>query len=148
MILTYKQLPEYRKKVVMVDGCFDPVHAGHIAYFKGAANFGIPVFCAIENKGEILRSKGRPVLLEDAVRLCVVDAIRHVQYVHLNTTSTADILRRIQPVKYIKGDDWKGKLPKDETKTCRELGIEIVYLDTVSDSSSKILSEYLRQCHD
>ena len=36
MILHSNDLSRYRGKVTMVDGCFDPLHTGHISYFKEA----------------------------------------------------------------------------------------------------------------
>ena len=36
MILSFEQLVDYRGEVAMVDGAFDPLHHGHIAYFKAA----------------------------------------------------------------------------------------------------------------
>ena len=38
MILTFDQLAALRGSVSMVDGAFDPLHAGHIEYFRGIAN--------------------------------------------------------------------------------------------------------------
>jgi hypothetical protein len=35
-----------------------------------------------------------------------------------------------------------GRLPSDQVAICGEHGIEIVYLDTVLDSSSRILQQF------
>jgi hypothetical protein len=46
----------------------------------------------------------------------------------------------------VKGSDWRERgLPPEQIAICREHGIEIVYLDTVLDSSSRILKEYCAQ---
>ena len=37
MIVDSRGLAELARKVVMVDGSFDPLHDGHIAYFEAAA---------------------------------------------------------------------------------------------------------------
>ena len=37
MLLTFDQLKDYRGRVAMVDGAFDPLHRGHIEYFRSAA---------------------------------------------------------------------------------------------------------------
>jgi hypothetical protein len=48
----------------------------------------------------------------------------------------------------VKGSDWRARgLPAEQVAICREHGIEIVYLDTVLDSSSRILKEYCAQPH-
>jgi hypothetical protein len=43
----------------------------------------------------------------------------------------------------VKGKDWEGRLPPEQVVICRDCGIEIVYLDTVTDSSSRLLRQYL-----
>ena len=40
MIVGYKDLARYRKKVAMVDGAFDPLHHGHVEYFARAKEIG------------------------------------------------------------------------------------------------------------
>jgi hypothetical protein len=51
----------------------------------------------------------------------------------------------LRPRYYVKGKDWQGRLPPDQVVICRELGIEVVYLDTVLDSSSRLLKQYCDQ---
>jgi len=64
---------------------------------------------------------------------------------HINQFDTETILRELQPKYYVKGKDWDGRLPSDQVRICGEHGIEIVYLDTVIDSSSRILKSYTEQ---
>ena len=45
MIVAFEDLAAYRGKVAMVDGAFDPLHAGHIEYFERAAGLGLPLLC-------------------------------------------------------------------------------------------------------
>jgi hypothetical protein len=59
---------------------------------------------------------------------------------------TETVLRQLQPRYYVKGSDWRARgLPAEQIEICREHGIEIVYLDTVLDSSSRILKDYCAQ---
>jgi bifunctional ADP-heptose synthase (sugar kinase/adenylyltransferase) len=74
-----------------------------------------------------------------------VDAIRFIDYVHLASGATASVLRALAPAVYAKGADWQGRLPDEETASCAELGIEVVYLDTVRDSSTALLERYDRR---
>jgi hypothetical protein len=55
---------------------------------------------------------------------------------------TAEVLRLLEPRYYAKGADWEGRLPDEELAICAECGIEVVYLDTVVQSSSAILERY------
>lgn len=125
----------------MVDGAFDPLHRGHIEYFKAARALGAPVLCNVASD-RYVRTKHRPLLPEDQ-RAAIIDAIRHIDFVHIYQIDTETVLRQLRPRFYVKGSDWRERgLPAEQLAICREHGIEIVYLDTVLDSSSRILKEY------
>lgn len=126
----------------MVDGGFDPLHLGHIAYFRAAAGLGVPVLCCVATDAYV-STKHKPLLTQDQ-RAGIIDAIRYIDYVVINPSTTAEVLQELRPKFYVKGDDWKGRLPPLETQICAEEGIEVVYLDTVLDSSTKILERYGR----
>lgn len=143
MIVPTGQLDDLRKAVVLVDGGFDPLHAGHIAYFEAASKLGVPVLCNVSSDDWVARK--HPVVLPQADRAVVVDAIRWISYVHLSTTTTADVLQRLRPRYYVKGTDWEGRLPGDEQAICASLGIEIRFVDTVTHSSSELVERMLDQ---
>jgi cytidyltransferase-like protein len=126
--------------VVMVDGGFDPLHAGHIAYFRAAAELGHPVFCSVSPDTWVARK--HPPLLAQHERAAVVDAIRYIAYTYAAEEPTAEVLRLVRPAIYAKGDDWRDRLPETEVTLCAELGTEIVFLDTVTHSSSAIVSRF------
>ena len=144
MIVEFEQLRDYRQKVAMVDGAFDPLHRGHIEYFRAAAAaVDVPLLCNVASD-EYVRTKHPPLLPEDQ-RAVVVDAIRYITYTHINRFDTETILRELQPRYYVKGKDWEGRLPREQVRICTEHGIGVVYLDTVLDSSSRILEQFLTQ---
>ena len=141
MIVSFDELPNYRGRVAMVDGAFDPMHRGHIEYFRLAAEqLAVPLLCNVASD-RYVRTKHPPLLPEDQ-RAAVVDAIRYISYTHINGYDTETILRQLRPRYYVKGRDWEGRLPPDQVTICRECGIEVVYLDTVLDSSSRLLRQY------
>jgi cytidyltransferase-like protein len=144
MILTYDELAQYRHQVAMVDGAFDPLHHGHISYFKAAHALGAPVLCNVASD-RYVRTKHRPLLAETQ-RATVIDAIRYIDYVHIYEIDTETVLRQLRPRYYVKGSDWRARgLPPDQAVICREHGIEIVYLDTVLDSSTRLLQQFAEQ---
>lgn len=144
MIVEFSQLKEYRGTVAMVDGAFDPLHRGHIEYFRAAAaQLDVPLLCNVASD-RYVRTKHVPLLPEDQ-RAAVVDAIRFISYTHINQFDTETILRELQPKYYVKGKDWEGRLPPEQVRICRDHAIEVVYLDTVFDSSSRILKSYTEQ---
>lgn len=141
MIVGFEDLKDLRKKVVMVDGGFDPLHLGHIEYFRAASELGVPVLCCVASD-RYVGTKHKPLLTQDC-RAGVIDAIRFVSYVCINESTTANVLKELQPKYYVKGKDWENRLPSAETIVCTEFGIEVIYLDTVLDSSSRILKNYM-----
>ncbi len=146
MILDFEQLKQHRGAVAMVDGAFDPLHRGHIEYFRAAAQLDVPLLCNVASDRYV--STKHPPLLPEDQRAAVVDAIRYIAYTHINRFDTETVLRELQPKYYVKGKDWEGRLPPGQVTICREHHIEIVYLDTVFDSSSRLLQEFASRQHD
>jgi cytidyltransferase-like protein len=143
MIVQYEDLSKYRGKVVMVDGCFDPIHFGHVEYFKRASEFGLPVLCNVQADEYIRKVKGRPSLLPEDQRIKVIDAFEHISWAHLCRTSTHDILERLRPAKYVKGMDWQTRgLPEIQKQICASRGIGIECLDTNLESSTNIVENF------
>ena len=143
MILPFDALKAYRAQVAMVDGAFDPLHRGHIEYFRAAAELGVPLLCNVASD-RYVRTKHPPLLPEDQ-RAAVVDAIRYITYTHINAFDTETILRELRPRYYVKGRDWDGRLPVEQVAICEEHGIGIVYLDTQVDSSSRLLQRFAQE---
>lgn len=67
-------------KIVLVTGGFDPLHSGHIAYFKSAKKLGDRLIVGLNSDSWLTRKKGRPFMpLSERVALVsemsVVDEI-------------------------------------------------------------------------
>jgi cytidyltransferase-like protein len=140
MIIGYRDLRQYRKKVAMVDGAFDPLHQGHIEYFTRARQVGSELLCNIA-PDSYTSAKHAP-LIPAQRRAEVIDALKSIDYTHVSPVDTETVLRELQPTHYIKGKDWEGRLPPEQVRICREEGIEIVFLDTVRDSSTQLLKTF------
>jgi cytidyltransferase-like protein len=144
VILEFHQLREHRHLVAMVDGAFDPLHRGHVEYFRAAAvAVDVPLLCNVASD-RYVRSKHPPLLPEDQ-RAAIVDAIRYIAYTHINQFDTETVLRELRPKFYVKGKDWEGRLPPEQVRICAEHSIGVVYLDTVLDSSTRILEQFLNE---
>ena len=68
------------KKVVLVTGGFDPLHSGHIAYFKAAKALGNYLIVGINSDDWLSRKKGKPFMpwnerAEIVKNLSVVDEV-------------------------------------------------------------------------
>jgi len=140
MIVSFDDLISLRHEVTMVDGAFDPLHAGHIEYFRAASQFGLPVLCNVASD-RYVRTKHAPLLTEDQ-RVVVIDAVRYIQYTHINEINSETVLQQLMPKYFVKGKDWEGRLPLGQVEICQALGIRIVYVDTVLNSSTRILKTF------
>lgn len=120
-------------KKVLVSGCYDLLHGGHIAFFKTASAYG-DLYVSIGRDDNLLLLKGkRPVFSEDE-RLYIVNSIRYVHKAFLATgTGMLDFepdLIRIKPDIFIVNHD--GHSP-DKKELCKKHGIEYVVLERIPE---------------
>lgn len=142
MIITHDEIASLPPDLVLVGGCFDPLHAGHVSYLETAATFG-PVICAVAPDAYIASHKGRPCLLPLAVRLAVVNALDTVAFVIAQDDSgEAGALEDIRPKFYAKGRDWLGHLPEAIDLACQQFGVVQMFLEsaTLDSSTTRLLA--------
>jgi cytidyltransferase-like protein len=68
-------------KIVMATGGFDPVHSGHIAYFKAARSLGDLLIVGLNSDEWLERKKGR-AFMPWKERLCVVNNLAMIDEVY------------------------------------------------------------------
>jgi len=67
------------KKIVLVTGGFDPLHSGHIQYFKRAKELGEVLYVGVNSDEWLTRKKGRPFMpLQE--RLRIIQELSMVDY--------------------------------------------------------------------
>lgn len=144
MQVSFADLPRL-SDLALVDGSFDPLHAGHVAYLTAAHNLaGCPLIATIASDDDV-RAKGREPFLPQAQRAAVVDALDMITCTYAKDRPMAQVLDTLRPKAYIKGKDWEGKLPADQVAICARYGIPIHYVDTPKDSSTARLSDWSRR---
>lgn len=76
------KLKKENKKIVLIGGCFDILHTGHILFLEAAKKEGDVLFVLLESDESIKKKKGerRPVNSQKN-REIVVNAIKNVDYV-------------------------------------------------------------------
>ena len=97
------------KKVVFTNGCFDIVHAGHIAYLEKAKQQGDLLIVGVNNDASIKRLKGngRPISTLES-RLNVIAAFNCVNWVvGFHEDTPENLLELIKPDILVKGTDYK-----------------------------------------
>jgi D-beta-D-heptose 7-phosphate kinase/D-beta-D-heptose 1-phosphate adenosyltransferase len=140
VIVRTEELGGLAGTVTMVSGGFDPLHTGHLAYFRAAAELGAPLLVNV-SRDEWVGRKHVPFLTQ-AERIQLIDALEMVDYVHAEHGPTSEVLRELRPRYFAKGADWQGRLPEDEREVCAEHAVEVVFLDTVVDSSTDVLRRF------
>jgi cytidyltransferase-like protein len=68
-------------KIILVTGGFDPIHSGHIAYFKAARALGDRLIVGLNSDEWLTRKKGRAFMPWNE-RLCVVNNLSMVDEVY------------------------------------------------------------------
>jgi D-beta-D-heptose 7-phosphate kinase/D-beta-D-heptose 1-phosphate adenosyltransferase len=68
------------KNIVVVSGGFDPIHSGHIAYFKAARELGDQLVVGVNSDEWLIRKKGTPFMPMHE-RQAIVQSIKYVDYV-------------------------------------------------------------------
>lgn len=122
--------------MVLADGCFDPIHVGHVDYLEAASMFG-PLMVRVAPDSDIL-DKGRVPFQTQAERLVLIQALRCVETV-VAAPTLADAVREWRPSHLVKGKDWAGQLPDDVITACQDCWTRIVFLDTQSRTSTERL---------
>jgi D-beta-D-heptose 7-phosphate kinase/D-beta-D-heptose 1-phosphate adenosyltransferase len=103
---------QYRRRglsVVLSNGCFDLLHAGHAAYLEQARRLGDVLVVAVNRDASVRRLKGldRPIVGE-AERAALVAALGCVDHVLLFDEPTPhEVLRRVRPDVLVKGGDYR-----------------------------------------
>lgn len=123
---------------VLADGCFDPLHYGHIRYLRAAAELGDIVIVRVAHDAEIVLKGRRPfqTLIE---RMATLDALSMVTRAVSHQTLPAAIYD-LKPARLVKGAGWRGKLPEDVQAACQAVGTEIIFTDTQERTSRERLS--------
>jgi D-beta-D-heptose 7-phosphate kinase/D-beta-D-heptose 1-phosphate adenosyltransferase len=100
-----------KKRVVFTNGCFDVLHAGHVAYLREARAQGDVLVVGVNDDACVRRLKGadRPVNpLAD--RLTVLAALEMVDTVTAFSEDTPlELIQALTPDVLVKGEDWRDK---------------------------------------
>lgn len=97
------------EKIVMTNGCFDILHAGHIQYLTAAKKLGNRLVVAVNTDDSVRRLKGdtRPIVpLEE--RMAMLAGLRAVDWVVAFSEDTpARLIEQLQPDILVKGEDYR-----------------------------------------
>lgn len=134
------------RMLVLANGCFDPLHVGHVRYLEDARTHGDFLVVALNNDESTRRLKGndRPIVPE-LDRATLLAALRCVDAVLLfGTDNVEEILASLRPAVHAKGTDYtEATVP--EADAARRLGIRTVITgDAKSHASREIVAKVRR----
>jgi D-beta-D-heptose 7-phosphate kinase/D-beta-D-heptose 1-phosphate adenosyltransferase len=134
------------ERIVFTNGCFDILHAGHVAYLSQAAGLGDRLVVAVNDDDSVKRLKGndRPIngLMQ---RMAVLSALESVDWVVAFSEDTpARIIKAIAPDVLVKGGDYKaGDIVGADT--VRNNGGEVIVLKYIEGCSTTEIIKSIRK---
>ncbi|MDP7029414.1 MAG: PfkB family carbohydrate kinase [Phycisphaerales bacterium] len=111
-------------RIVLTNGCFDVIHAGHVSYLRDAGNQGDVLVVGVNCDEQVaaMKGDGRPVY-ELADRMAILSELQCVDYVVPFDEPTAhDLIETLRPDLYVKGGDYEPE-QINEYEFVRKLGI-------------------------
>lgn len=149
-ILEFRVLDQYAAgwhaqnlHIVLTNGCFDLVHAGHIHTFREAKTFGDILVVGLNSDRSIRALKGdsRPMISENH-RVILLAALEPIDYITIFDEDTAaDLITKIRPHVYVKGGDYSpDTLP--EKPILDQLNIPVHFIPLIPGIST---SEIIRK---
>lgn len=139
---------ERGEDVVFTNGCFDLIHAGHLALLRTARSFGSHLIVGINEDDSVTRLKGegRP-LLSFGDRAELLGALAPVDFViGFSSDTPLDLIEALFPDVLVKGGDYSVDTVVGAEAVHRDGGrVEIVPLVTgrsTSDLIARIVRHY------
>jgi len=143
-----EQLRQAGQRLVVTNGCFDLLHAGHVTYLDEARLQGDALLVGVNADAVVrdLKGPGRPMNSE-ADRALVLAALQSVDAVFIFPERDARaFLATVQPDIYVKGGDYTiDTINQDERRLVEGKGGRIVLLGHVPGKSTTAIIQKMTQ---
>ena len=109
LVIALQSARERGEKVVMTNGCFDILHAGHVSYLEEAAALGDRLIVAVNTDASVakLKGPGRPVN-NVSRRMAVLAGLSSVDWVvPFSEDTPRRLIAQLLPDVLVKGGDYK-----------------------------------------
>ncbi len=109
LVIALQSARERGEKIVMTNGCFDILHAGHVSYLEEAAALGDRLIVAVNTDASVtkLKGPGRPVN-NASRRMAVLAGLSSVDWVvPFSEDTPRRLIERLLPDVLVKGGDYK-----------------------------------------
>ena len=114
--------------IACVSGYFDPIHIGHIEYFKSSKNIADKLMVIVNNDEQAILKKGSAFMPADE-RIKIIQELKCVDYVVKSVDLDRTVCKTLatvepKPTYFCNGGDQNNNsIP--EAAICNELGIEL-----------------------
>ncbi|MBI5447521.1 MAG: bifunctional D-glycero-beta-D-manno-heptose-7-phosphate kinase/D-glycero-beta-D-manno-heptose 1-phosphate adenylyltransferase HldE [Gammaproteobacteria bacterium] len=135
------------ERIIMTNGCFDILHAGHVTYLEQAKKLGDKLIVAVNDDASVKRLKGpqRPINTLQQ-RMAVLAGLEAVDWVVPFSEDTPErLIAAVLPHVLVKGGDYKDPLAIPGARTVIQHGGEIQLLHFESDCSTTAIIERILQ---
>lgn len=142
LMITVNDARAHGESIVMTNGCFDILHAGHITYLEQAKALGKRLLVAMNDDASVARLKGpsRPIV-PLAQRMHILAALRSVDWVVPFSEDTPQrIISKVMPDVLVKGGDYQAETIVGAQEVISNGG-QVKILDFVKGCSSSSIIE-------
>ena len=137
---------ERGETIVMTNGCFDILHAGHVNYLEKARALGDRLIVAVNDDGSVqrLKGKGRPINTLSQ-RTAVLGALKWVDWlVAFSEDTPEELISAVRPDVLVKGGDYRVEEIAGANRV-KEHGGRVEILDFEHDCSTTRLIDAISQ---
>lgn len=128
------------EKIVCVSGYFDPIHVGHIEYFKKSKLIGDKLMVIVNNDEQATLKKGKPFMPVDE-RIQLIKELRCVDIVVKSIDTDRTVCKTLETVEpkpdYFcnGGDQNNNTIPEGEVCNKRNIELRDGFGDKIQSSS-------------
>ena len=139
-----------KSKIIIVSGYFNPLHKGHIDYFKNAKNLGDKLFVIVNNDNQ-RRIKGSKEFMLEEERALIIDELALTDKIFISIDQDRSVSLTIEKIHslysaeydlfFVNGGDQNNhEIP--EADICNKLGVKLIDgLGDIIQSSSWLLNK-------
>jgi len=125
--------------VILCNGVFDILHAGHLAHLKEARGMGDSLVVSLTLDANVNKGDGRP-FNKWADRAALLGELRCVNLV-IPARNSVEAILRVKPDIFVKGIDYEGgnRFTEDVAGACRQVGAQLRYTTAPKTSIARIM---------
>jgi len=120
-------------KKVLVSGCYDLLHAGHVAFFKTASQYG-NLYVSVGQDDNLFKLKGKKPYFSQEERVYMVGAVKYVTEAFVASgdgmLDFVEDMKRIKPDYFVVNSDG---FTEGKKRLCDENNVELIVLERIPE---------------